>query len=68
MYQPLITFCPHPAIFTQVLCIFVYVMRPIKSILNNNLPKKTEISKNMLYGIVFYLAGLKKGSIFASLS
>jgi hypothetical protein len=43
-------------------------MRPIKSILNNNLPKKTEISKNMLYGIVFYLAGLKKGSIFASLS
>ena len=23
MYQPLITFCPHPAIFTQVLCIFV---------------------------------------------
>ena len=22
MYQPLITFCPHPAIFTQVLCIF----------------------------------------------
>ena len=25
MYQPLITFCPHPAIFTQVLCIFVYL-------------------------------------------
>ena len=24
MYQPLITFCPHPAIFTQVLRIFVY--------------------------------------------
>ena len=23
MYQPLITFCPHPAIFTQVLVIFV---------------------------------------------
>ncbi len=23
MYQPLITFCPHPAIFTQVLRIFV---------------------------------------------
>ena len=23
MYQPLITFCPHPAIFTQVLSIFV---------------------------------------------
>ena len=23
MYQPLITFCPHPAIITQVLCIFV---------------------------------------------
>lgn len=68
MYQPLIKFHPHPAIFTQVLRIFVYVMRPIKSILNNNLPKKTEISKNMLYGIVFYLAGLKKGSIFASLS
>lgn len=22
MYQPLITFCPHPAIFTQVLPIF----------------------------------------------
>lgn len=22
MYQPLITFCPHPAIFTQVLRIF----------------------------------------------
>ena len=22
MYQPLITFCPHPAIFTQVLSIF----------------------------------------------
>ena len=22
MYQPLITFCPHPAIFTQVLVIF----------------------------------------------
>ena len=43
-------------------------MRPIKIILNNNLPKKTEKSKNMLYGIVFYLAGLKKGSIFASLS
>lgn len=28
MYQPLITFCPHPAIFTQVLTIFVeYRMR-----------------------------------------
>lgn len=52
----------------KLLLSFVYVMRPIKSILNNNLPKKTEISKNMLYGIVFYLAGLKKGSIFASLS
>ena len=24
MYQPLITFCPHPAIFTQVLCIFAF--------------------------------------------
>ena len=23
MYQPLIKFHPHPAIFTQVLCIFV---------------------------------------------
>lgn len=68
MYQPLIKFHPHPAIITQVLAIFVYVMRPIKSILSNNLPKKTEKSKNMLYGIVFYLAGLKKGSIFASLS
>lgn len=55
-------------LFQIKLAIFVYVMRPIKSILNNNLPKKTEISKNMLYGIVFYLAGLKKGSIFASLS
>ena len=54
--------------FSQKNLIFVYVMRPIKSILNNNLPKKTEKSKNMLYGIVFYLAGLKKGSIFASLS
>uniref|UniRef100_UPI0040293642 hypothetical protein n=1 Tax=Phocaeicola dorei TaxID=357276 RepID=UPI0040293642 len=59
---------PNFAVFLRVLVIFVYVMRPIKSILNNNLPKKTEISKNMLYGIVFYLAGLKKGSIFASLS
>ena len=54
--------------FSQKNLIFVYVMRQIKSILNNNLPKKTEKSKNMLYGIVFYLAGLKKGSIFASLS
>lgn len=26
MYQPLITFCPHPAIFTQVLRIFVNIM------------------------------------------
>lgn len=25
MYQPLITFCPHPAIFTQVLPIFAAV-------------------------------------------
>lgn len=29
MYQPLITFCPHPAIFTQVLRIFVGRMRPL---------------------------------------
>ena len=30
MYQPLITFCPHPAIFTQVLCIFVAKLRKMK--------------------------------------
>ena len=31
MYQPLITFCPHPAIITQVLCIF-----EVPKILNMN--------------------------------
>ena len=39
-----------------------------KNMPEEKLPEKTEKSKNMLYGIVFYLAGLKKGSIFASLS
>ena len=29
MYQPLITFCPHPAIFTQVLTIFVLALAVI---------------------------------------
>ena len=54
--------------FSQKNLIFVYVMRQIKSFSVCKKPKKTEKSKNMLYGIVFYLAGLKKGSIFASFS
>lgn len=29
MYQPLITFCPHPAIFTQVLRIFAKVSKSV---------------------------------------
>ena len=29
MYQPLIKFHPHPAIFTQVLCIFAKVSKSI---------------------------------------
>ena len=41
------------AVLVYIFATFVYTMRPIKSILNNNLPKKTEKSKNMLYGIVF---------------
>ena len=33
MYQPLITFCPHPAIFTQVLAIFDVLETTIQMIL-----------------------------------
>lgn len=53
---------------SQTFAIFVNVMRQLKSFFDADKSKKTEKSKNMLYGIVFNLASLKKGSIFATLS
>lgn len=33
MYQPLIKFHPHPAIITQVLCIFAYSFEPLSDVI-----------------------------------
>lgn len=52
----------------QIFITFVIVMKQRKSTFDSKKPKMTGKSKNMLYGIVFYLAGLKKGLIFAALS